>query len=120
MNEEKPNTRLRMSVDPLDSPATLAGALQFAPLIGLFGPNNSGKTSILQVLQIILESYSEHLLLHLMHRIAEEQILADDTVRYFCQINNSTSKIERLKVSLTIVRVNWWGRREPKCKGGKW
>ena len=60
------------------------GTLQFAPLTGLFGTNNSGKTGILQTLQITLESYNEHLLLHLMRQIAEEQIVAGDTVRYCC------------------------------------
>ena len=49
-------------------------------------------------IQIILESHSEHLLLRLMRRIAEEDISADQTALYFCQINDGTSKIERLNM----------------------
>ena len=49
--------------------------------------------------QIILESHSEHLLLRLMRRIAEEEISATDTTLYFCQINDGTSEIERLDVN---------------------
>ena len=49
-------------------------------------------------LQIILESHSEHLLIRLMRRIAEEQISADDTAFYFCEMNEGVSEIERLNV----------------------
>ena len=48
--------------------------------------------------QIILESHSEHLLHRLQRRIAEEEIAADDTALYFCQINDGSSKAERLDV----------------------
>ena len=57
--------------------------------------------------QIILESHSEHLLLRLMRRIAEEGISADDTALYFCQINDGTSEIERLKVDEYGNIRNW-------------
>lgn len=57
--------------------------------------------------QIILESHSEHLLLRLMRRIAEEKILADDTALYFCQINDGTSEIERLKIDEYGNIGNW-------------
>ena len=57
--------------------------------------------------QIILESHSEHLLLRLMRRIAEEGISADDTALYFCQINDGTSKIERLRVDEYGNISNW-------------
>ena len=57
--------------------------------------------------QIILESHSEHLLLRLMRRIAEEGISADDTALYFCQINDGTSEIERLKVDEYGNISNW-------------
>ena len=57
--------------------------------------------------QIILESHSEPLLLRLMRRIAEEDIAADQTALYFCQINNGTSDIERLKVDEYGNISNW-------------
>ena len=57
--------------------------------------------------QIILESHSEHLILRLMRRIAEEQISADDTALYFCQINDGTSEIERLNMDEYGNIRNW-------------
>ena len=59
--------------------------------------------------QIILESHSEHLLLRLMRRIAEEDkpISAEDTALYFCQINDGTSEIERLDVNEYGSIRNW-------------
>ena len=58
-------------------------------------------------IQIILESHSEHLLHRLQRRIAEEEISADDTALYFCQINDGTSEIERLKVDEYGNIRNW-------------
>ena len=60
-----------------------------------------------QNVQIILESHSEHLLLRLMRRIAEEEISADDTALYFCQINDGTSEIERLNIDEYGNIRNW-------------
>ena len=57
--------------------------------------------------QIILESHSEHLLLRLMRRIAEEDIAADQTALYFCQINDGTSEIEQLKLDEYGNISNW-------------
>ena len=57
--------------------------------------------------QIILESHSEHLLLRLMRRIAEEDISADQTALYFCQINDGTSEIERLNMDEYGNIRNW-------------
>ena len=57
--------------------------------------------------QIILESHSALLLHRLQRRIAEEQIAADDTALYFCQINDGTSEIERLKVDEYGNIRNW-------------
>ena len=57
--------------------------------------------------QIILESHSAHLLHRLQRRIAEEQMSADDTALYFCQINDGTSEIERLKVDEYGNIRNW-------------
>ena len=60
-------------------------------------------------IQIILESHSEHLLLRLMRRIAEEEepISADDTALYFCQIKNGTSTIEQLNLDKYGNISNW-------------
>ena len=58
-------------------------------------------------LQIILESHSEHLLIRLMRRIAEEQIAADDTAFYFCEMNEGVSEIERLDVDPYGNITNW-------------
>ena len=58
-------------------------------------------------LQIILESHSEHLLIRLMRRIAEEEISADDTAFYFCEMNEGVSEIERLNVDDYGNITNW-------------
>lgn len=58
-------------------------------------------------IQIILESHSENLLLRLMRRIAEEQISAEDTALYSCQINDGTSEIERLNMDEYGNIRNW-------------
>ena len=57
--------------------------------------------------QIILESHSEHLLLRLMRRIAEEQISVDKTAFYACAIDNGTSAIEPLKMDEYGNISNW-------------
>ena len=57
--------------------------------------------------QIILESHSEHLLLRLMRRIAEEKISAGDTALYSCQIKDGTSEIERLNMDEYGNIRNW-------------
>lgn len=57
--------------------------------------------------QIILESHSVFLLHRLQRRIAEEKIDVEDTALYFCQINNGTSKIERLQVDEYGNILNW-------------
>ena len=58
-------------------------------------------------LQIILESHSEHLILRLMRRIAEERISVDDTAFYFCEMNEGVSEIERLNVDDYGNITNW-------------
>ena len=57
--------------------------------------------------QIILESHSEHLLLRLMRRIAEEEISADQTAFHFCEIEGGNSKAEQLKVDEYGNISNW-------------
>ena len=57
--------------------------------------------------QIILESHSAHLLHRLQRRIAEEQMSAEDTALYFCQINDGTSEIEQLDLDEYGNIRNW-------------
>jgi len=57
--------------------------------------------------QIILESHSEHLLRRLQRRIAEEKISNDETALYFCSMENSASKIEKLNVDQFGNIINW-------------
>ena len=57
--------------------------------------------------QIILESHSAFMLHRLQRRIAEEQISETDTALYFCQINDGTSEIERLKLDEYGNISNW-------------
>lgn len=57
--------------------------------------------------QVILESHSEHLLLRLQRRIAEEAISSGDTKLYFCDAPNGTSQIEQLDVDLLGNIKNW-------------
>ena len=58
-------------------------------------------------IQIILETHSEYLLSRLQRRIAEEEIPADDTALYFCQVNEGTSEIERLNMDEYGNITNW-------------
>ena len=64
-------------------------------------------------IQIILETHSEHLLRRLQRRIAEEGISVSDTALYFCQVNDGTSKIERLNMdesgSITNLPQDFFG-----------
>ena len=57
--------------------------------------------------QIILESHSEHLLLRLQRRIAEEKIKADDVKLYFCDCSKGCSEIKRLQLDIFGNIENW-------------
>ncbi len=57
--------------------------------------------------QVILESHSEHLLLRLQRRIAEEAIAASDVKLYFCDAPRGASKLTELKVDLFGNIQNW-------------
>lgn len=57
--------------------------------------------------QVILESHSEHLLLRLQRRIAEETLQAKDINLYFCDAPDGTSKITQLEVDLLGKIKNW-------------
>jgi predicted ATPase len=54
-------------------------------------------------LQIILESHSEHLLLRLQRRIAEQSLKNTEVKLYFCDAPNGTS-------TLTVLNVDMFGR----------
>ena len=61
-------------------------------------------------MQIVLESHSEHLLLRLQRRIAEEKIKADDVKLYFCDSSKGYSEIESLRLDLFGNIENWPNR----------
>jgi hypothetical protein len=58
-------------------------------------------------IQIILESHSEHLLLRLQRRMAEEAISADSVKLYFCDTERSKSILTPLGLDLLGQIENW-------------
>ena len=58
-------------------------------------------------IQIILESHSEHLLLRLQRRMAEEAISADRVKLYFCDTERSKSILTSLRLDLLGQIENW-------------
>jgi predicted ATPase len=58
-------------------------------------------------LQIILESHSEHLLLRLQRRIAEEKVSYNDVKLYFCDAPLGISKLAPLDLDLFGQIGNW-------------
>ena len=57
--------------------------------------------------QVILESHSEHLLLRLQRRIAEQGIAAGEVKLYFCDIRRGASALTPLAVDL-LERIDNW------------
>jgi predicted ATPase len=58
--------------------------------------------------QVIVESHSEHFLLRLQRRIAEESISSDQVKLYFCKSTlKGSSKLERLELDLFGNIRNW-------------
>lgn len=57
--------------------------------------------------QVIVESHSEHFLLRLQRRIADETIGADQVQLYFCRPMKGASKLERLNLDLFGNITNW-------------
>ncbi len=57
--------------------------------------------------QIILESHSEHLLLRLQRRMAEERLTPDDVALYFCRMENGESKLTELDIDEFGDISNW-------------
>ena len=59
--------------------------------------------------QVIVESHSEHILLRLQRRVAEEIIPADDVKLYFCDAPTGVSTLTPLELD-TFGRVQNWPR----------
>ena len=57
--------------------------------------------------QIIVESHSEHLLMRIQRRIAEEKYVKDDVTLYFCSHTDGRSRIERLELDEFGRIANW-------------
>ena len=57
--------------------------------------------------QVIVESHSEHLLLRLQRRIAEEKIGSVDVALYFCDVTDRGSMLDRLQLDLLGKIENW-------------
>jgi predicted ATPase len=57
--------------------------------------------------QVILESHSEHLLLRLQRRIAEQAVSADDVKLYFCDAPKGISTLTPLQLDLFGNIRNW-------------
>ena len=58
-------------------------------------------------IQILLESHSEHLLLRLQRRIAEQEASAKDIALYFCRIHEGDSNATRLELDDYGTISNW-------------
>jgi predicted ATPase len=56
---------------------------------------------------VIVESHSEHFLLRLQRRIAEGEVIPEETALYFCSEKDGESKIDRLEVDLLGTIRNW-------------
>ena len=58
-------------------------------------------------IQIILESHSEHLLIRLQRRMAEERLMPEDVALYFTRIEDGESKLEELQIDQYGNISNW-------------
>lgn len=61
----------------------------------------------LRKVQVIVESHSEHLLLRLQRRIAEQTLPANDVKLYFCDASTGESKLTPLELDLFGRVTNW-------------
>lgn len=57
--------------------------------------------------QIIVESHSEHLLMRIQRRIAEEEYAKDNVALYFCSNTDGHSRMERLQLDKYGRITNW-------------
>ena len=60
--------------------------------------------------QVIVESHSEHLLLRLQRRVADERVAAEDVRLYFCDVSGGASTIEALDLDAFGNIRNWPAR----------
>ena len=58
-------------------------------------------------IQVIFESHSEHLLLRLQRRVAEQEIESKDVALYFCDVSRSASRVESLDLDIFGNIQNW-------------
>lgn len=65
------------------------------------------QAAIHRKVQVVLESHSEHLLLRLQRRIAEESISKEDVALYFCDAPRGVSTLTPLELDLYGNILNW-------------
>jgi hypothetical protein len=58
-------------------------------------------------IQLIIETHSEHFLLRLQRRIAEDALKEDELRAYFLYMKNGEASLERLNINLYGDAVNW-------------
>ena len=57
--------------------------------------------------QVVVESHSEHFLLRLQRRIAEQTLQRDDVKLYFCEADEGPPRLKRLELDLLGNIANW-------------
>ena len=67
------------------------------------------ETALQRNLQVILESHSEHLLLRLQRRVAEQRMPADKLKLYFCDFVRDKSRLTPLRLD-PMGRIENWPR----------
>ena len=60
-----------------------------------------------RVVQLIIESHSEHLLNRLQRRIAEGALVPEDVAIYFCRRSGASTELEPLRVNMFGEIENW-------------
>ena len=65
------------------------------------------ETALHRNLQIVLESHSEHLLLRLQRRVAEQRMPADKLKLYFCDVVKNESRLLPLRLDPSGRIENW-------------
>ena len=58
-------------------------------------------------LQVIFESHSEHMLMRLQRRVAEQAIPPEDVALYFCEHDGKESSISQLRLDKCGAIANW-------------
>src|SRR5690606_11007155 len=65
------------------------------------------QAAIHRKVQVIFESHSEHLLLRLQRRIAEQSVSSEDIRLYFCDAPRDVSALTPLELALYGNILNW-------------